>query len=151
MKFEIRDNKEFWSGVVLVALGGGAALVARSYPMGTALRMGAGYFPFILGLLLASFGLVLLAKSIRSPAKIEPGWSPRALIILPLVLAAFGFLLERAGFIPAMAVLIFGSAAAGRDFRFMEVLALFVVLTALSTLVFIWGLGLPYPLIAGLR
>jgi Tripartite tricarboxylate transporter TctB family len=151
LKFEIRDNKDFWAGALLIAVGGGAALVARSYPMGTALRMGAGYFPLILSLMLAGFGLLLLAKSIRSTTKIEPGWSLRALVVLPLVLAAFGFLLERAGFIPAMAVLIFGSAAAGRDFRFIEVLALFVVLTALSTLVFIWGLGLPYPLIAGLR
>ncbi len=149
MRFGIGDNKDFWSGALLIAIGGGAAWVARGYPMGTALRMGAGYFPIILGCLLAAFGAVLMLKSVRSTARIEPGWSLRGLIVLPLVLAAFGYLLERAGFIPAMAVLVFGSAAAGRDFKFLEVFGLYIVLTLLCAAVFIWGLGLPYPLIAG--
>ena len=58
--------------------------------------------------------------------------------------------MERAGFVPAMLVLIFGSATASTEFRFVEVLLFSVVLTALSVAVFVWALGLPYPLIAGL-
>jgi hypothetical protein len=54
-----------------------------------------------------------------------------------------------AGFIPALAALIFGSASAGREFKFIEVLLLTLVLTGISVAVFIWGLGLPYPLIKG--
>ena len=46
-------------------------------------------------------------------------------------------------------VLIFGSAAAGTEFKFVEVLLLSVLLTAFSVALFIWGLGLPYPLIIG--
>jgi predicted PurR-regulated permease PerM len=46
-------------------------------------------------------------------------------------------------------VLIFGSASAGRDFKFVEILLLTVILTGLSVAIFIWGLGLPYPLIKG--
>ena len=49
----------------------------------------------------------------------------------------------------SLAVLIFGSAAAGRQVKFVEVLLLTVILTGLSVAVFIWGLGLPYPLIIG--
>jgi len=48
-----------------------------------------------------------------------------------------------------LTTLIFGSAAAGREFKFFEVSVLTVLLTALSVAVFIWGLGLPYPLIKG--
>jgi hypothetical protein len=57
--------------------------------------------------------------------------------------------MTHAGFIPALVVLIFGSASAGREVKFVEVLLLTVILTGLSVAVFIWGLGLPYPLIKG--
>jgi hypothetical protein len=61
----------------------------------------------------------------------------------------FGLLMEHAGFIPALLVLIFGSAAAGTEFKLVEVLLLAVGLTAFSVALFIYGLGLPYPLLAG--
>ena len=80
---------------------------------------------------------------------IKGGWSLRALIALPLSLALFGVLLDRAGFIPALFVLVFGSALAGHEFKLLEVLALAAGLTVMCVAVFIYGLGLPYPLIAG--
>jgi len=141
-------NKDFWSGAMLIATGVATVAIARNYPLGTSLRMGPGYFPSMLGGLLVLGGLYLLVKGLRSGDEIEHGWSFRALILLPLSLVLFGFLMDRAGFIPAIIVLIFGSAAAGREFSFIEVLALAVGLTVLSVLVFIWGLGLPYPLLA---
>jgi uncharacterized membrane protein len=76
-------------------------------------------------------------------------WSLRALIVLPLSLVLFGLLMEHACFIPALLVLIFGSAAAGTEFKLVEVLLLAVGLTAFSVALFIYGLGLPYPLLAG--
>jgi len=63
---------------------------------------------------------------------------------------AFGILMEHAGFVPAMLALTVGSAAAGAEFRIGEVLALSVALTALCVALFIWALGLPYPLIVGM-
>lgn len=141
-------NKDFWSGAMLLAFGVLAVTIARGYPFGTSLRMGPGYFPSVLGGLLALGGLYLVAKGLRSSDPIDPGWSPRALIVVPLSLVLFGYLMDRAGFIPALIVLIFGSAVAGKEFKFVEVLALTAVLTVLSVAVFIWGLGLPYPLLA---
>ena len=55
----------------------------------------------------------------------------------------------RIGFIPALLVLIVGSALAGKEFRLIEVLLLAIGLTAFSVALFIWGLGLPYPLLVG--
>jgi Tripartite tricarboxylate transporter TctB family len=149
MKLGYLDNKDFWSGLLLIALGAFAVFLARDYPFGTVTRMGAGFFPIVLGALLVLFGLYVLARGLGGGAKIEAGWSPRALLLLPLAMALFGFLMDRAGLVPALAVLTFGSALAGREFRLLEIAGLTVVLTAFAVAVFVWGLGLPYPLLVG--
>jgi hypothetical protein len=149
MKIALRNNKDFWAGIMLIAVGAASIFIARGYPFGSTMRMGPGYFPSMLGGILALFGIYVLIIGLRSGEKITVHCSLRALIILTLSLVAFGFLMTHAGFIPAMAVLIFGSSSAGRDFKFVEILLLTVILTGLSVAIFIWGLGLPYPLIKG--
>jgi uncharacterized membrane protein len=152
-------KKDFWAGVMLIACGALAMYLARTYTFGNALRMGPGYFPIVLGGLLILFGLYILATSLRSEEKLSGNWSLRALVIVPLSLALFGILMDPpeaimgyvpSGFVPAMMVLIFGSATASTEFRFVEVLLFSVFLTALSAAVFIYGLGLPYPLFGDL-
>jgi hypothetical protein len=132
MNTALRNNKDFWAGIMLIAFGAASIFIARGYPFGSTMRMGPGYFPTVLGTILVLFGIYV------------------ALLVLPLSLIAFGVLMTHAGFIPAMALLVFGSASAGREFKFVEVLLLTVILTGLSVAIFIWGLGLPYPLIKGL-
>jgi Tripartite tricarboxylate transporter TctB family len=146
---KLPDSKDFWSGIMLIAIGAGALVIGRDYPFGTALRMGAGFFPLVLGALLVLFGVFFAARGLRSQDRIEGNWSPRALIILPLAFVAFGFLMQHAGFVPALFVLVVGSAAAGTEFRLVEVLLLVAFLTALGVAVFVWALGLPYPLLSG--
>jgi hypothetical protein len=143
------DNKDVWAGLFLVAVGVIAVVIARNYTFGTALRMGPGFFPTVLGGFLILSGLYILANGLRSGETLAGSWSLRSLIVLPLALALFGVLIDRAGFIPAMLVLIFGSGLAGTDFRLIELLVFSVLLTALCAIVFVWALGLPYPLIAG--
>lgn len=143
MKVNVK-NKDFWSGVMLLVIGGGAAYIARGYPMGTVLRMGSGYFPTILSGILALFGIALILRSMRTTESIEGGWSARGLIILPIAFALFGFLLDRAGFVPAILVLVIGAAAAGPEFKLLEALGLALFMAALGVAVFIYGLGLPY-------
>jgi Tripartite tricarboxylate transporter TctB family len=150
MQLEFRNNKDFWAGAMLIGTGAGSMIIARSYSFGTSLRMGPGYFPSVLGGLLVLFGLYLVVVGLRSNEKIEGNWSLRALIILPLALVLFGLLMEYAGFVPALLALIFGSAAAGSEFKLGEVLLLSVGLTVACVALFIWGLGLPYPLLVGL-
>jgi uncharacterized membrane protein len=148
MDRSVLENKDFWAGAFLVAIGAAAMVVARNYTFGTSLRMGPGYFPNILGGLLILFGLYFLVVSRRRSEKIEGAWSLRALIVLPLSLALFGVLIDRAGFVPAMLVLIFCAATASTEFKLVEVLLFSAFLTALAAAVFVWGLGLPYPLFA---
>jgi len=149
MKSSILNNKDFWAGIFLIVIGAAAVFIARNYTFGTALRMGPGYFPTILGALLAILGLYLVASGFRSGETMDGTWPLRGLIMLPLSLVLFGFLIDRAGFVPAMLVLIFGSAMASTEFKFVEVLLFSIFLTALCAVVFVWALGLPYPLIAG--
>ena len=149
MQLEFRNNRDFWAGAMLIATGGAAIFLARDYAFGTALRMGPGYFPSVLGGLMILFGVYLVATGLRSNEKIEGGWSLRALVVLPLSLVLFGLLMESAGFVPALLVLIVGSAAASSEFRLVEALALAVGLTVFAVGLLIWGLGLPYPLIVG--
>ena len=150
MKPSVWNNKDVWAGLMLIGIGAAAIVLARDYPFGTALRMGPGYFPIVLGGLLIVFGLYVLASGLRRAEAMAGSWSLRALVVLPLSLVLFGLLMDHGGFVPAMIVLIFASATASTEFRFVEVLLFSVGLTALSVAVFVWALGLPYPLIAGL-
>ncbi|HSO59719.1 MAG TPA: tripartite tricarboxylate transporter TctB family protein [Desulfobacterales bacterium] len=147
MKLALRNNKDFWAGLMFFGTGVGAMVVARQYPSGTALNMGPGYFPMALSGLLIIFGLVIMLRGLRKGEKIEGSWSVRALIVLPLSIVVFGILMDHAGFVPALIALVLISAAAGKEFKLKEVLLLSIYLCVLSVAMFIWGLGLPYPLI----
>jgi putative tricarboxylic transport membrane protein len=135
---------------MFIGLGLASAIIGRDYPMGSAMRMGPGYFPALLGGILVVFGLYFLARALRNPEAIAGAWPWRAIIVLPLALVLFGLLMDHAGFVPALFVLVFGSAAAGNEFRLVEVLLLSAFLTVFAVVLFVWGLGLPYPLIVGL-
>jgi hypothetical protein len=142
-------RQDVWAGLLLIGTGVAALFLARGYPVGTVLRMGPGYFPRVLGGLLVVFGLYVTITGLRRGERIPGGWSLRALVVLPGAMVLFGVLVEHAGFVPALAVLVAGSAAAGREFRLVEVALFTALLTVVSVAVFVWGLGLPYPLFKG--
>lgn len=147
MKLVFRNNRDFWAGLMFAGIGAAAMFIARNYPFGTTLRMGSGYFPRFLGGILILFGIYVMVRGLHITEKIGGNWSIRALIVLPLAMVLFGILMDFLGFLPALVTLIFGSAAASREFKFVEVLLLTFLLTSLSVALFVWGLGLPYPLI----
>ncbi len=148
MKLGLSNNKDLWAGAMLIATGAATMIIARNYAFGTTLRMGPGYFPTVLGGILILFGLYLVVSGLRSTDEIQGSWPLRAMIVLPLALVLFGVLMTHAGFLPALLVLIFGSALAGPQFRLVEVLLLSAALSVVSVALFVWVLGLPYPLIA---
>lgn len=151
MKLDLlRNNKDFFAGLFLIITGTVGMIMALDYPMGTAVRMGPGYFPTVLGGIMILFGIYVAAAGIRNKEKIQGNWSLRALVVLPASMVIFGILMEAAGFIPALVVLIFVAAASGREFKFVEVLLLMIGLTIASVLGFVYALGLPYPLIKGI-
>jgi len=149
MRFDLRNNKDFLAGLIFVLIGVLAVAVARGYPFGTAMRMGSGYFPSVLGGILILLGAWVMARGLRSGEKLKSawGWKPLALVALSIVL--FGFVMPRFGLIPALAAVLFVSALGGREFRFKEVLVLTAVMSAFAVVVLLYVLKMPYPLIAG--
>jgi Tripartite tricarboxylate transporter TctB family len=144
----MRISKDLLAGLIFLGFGVLAIVVARSYPMGSAMRMGPGYFPTMLGGILVFFGLVLVVRGIRvrEALALEWGWKPVAFIGAAML--AFGALLPRFGFAPAVAVLLVVAALGGREFRWKEVLALAAGMTVFAIVVFLYLLKLPYPWIS---
>jgi Tripartite tricarboxylate transporter TctB family len=139
-------HRDIVAGLLFVGLGALALLAARGYPVGTAMRMGPGYFPLVLGWLLIALGALvgLRAARRRDWQAVEWSWQPLAWISLSIAL--FGFLMPRLGLVPALLVMLPVAAAAGREFRLREVLVLTLVMTAFAGAVFVYGLRLPYRL-----
>lgn len=150
MKVPLLNNKRFLAGIMFLVIGAVAIYIAQDYPMGTALRMGPGYFPIVLGGVMGLFGIYELVIGVLKPDPVQGNWSIRALIVLPISAVIFGVLMEHGGFIPALIALVIVSALAGTEFKFVEVLVLAIGLTIGSWALFIWGLGLPYPLLTGM-
>jgi hypothetical protein len=139
-------HRDILAGALFVLIGAFALLVARGYPVGSAMRMGPGYFPLVLGWLLIGLGALIGLRAARLSdwAPVAWGWKPLAWIIASIV--AFGFLMPRLGLVPALVAMFPLAAAAGREFRIVEVLALTAVMSAFAAAVFVHGLRLPYPL-----
>jgi hypothetical protein len=81
--------------------------------------------------------------------KIKRTWSVRALVILPITTFVFGVMMEYLGFVPAVIVLSVLAATASPEFHWLEQILLAVGLTIGCVALFIYGIGLPYPLFAG--
>ena len=148
MKTRLLDNRDFLSGLLFIAIGAGGFGIALSYPFGSVQQMGPGFFPRVLGAILAGFGVVTIVRGLRSGEPVQGGWGWFPLAMLTASLVAFGWLMEHVGLVPSLVALIVSSAYAGREFRWGEVAVLAVAMTLLALAIFIWGLGLPYELFA---
>ncbi|RJG03727.1 tripartite tricarboxylate transporter TctB family protein [Noviherbaspirillum sedimenti] len=143
----IRHPKDFWTGVIFLALGLAAMIIGRDYPMGTAGRMGPAYFPTVLGGLLALVGAAAVGRSFfRSGEAVEKFAVKQLLLILAAVLL-FGFLIRGAGLVVAVMTTVAVSAFAYQRFRPVPVLLLAGGLVAFSVLVFVKLLGLPIAIV----
>ncbi len=139
----VRNPKDFWAGVLYLAFGIASVWLAHGYGMGTALKMGPGYFPTVLGALLALIGLAALVRSFFSPGEAIGGLAVKPMLYVALSTMAFGFLVRGAGVIPAIGALVLVSAYASIRFRIGPILLLAVGLAAFCVIVFVYALGVP--------
>jgi hypothetical protein len=140
----IRHPKDFFAGLLFVAFGIAAIAIGSGYPLGTAARMGPGYFPRILGILLIGFGATIAARGLKLQGKPILFGSPKPMVIVLGSVALFAFLSPHIGLVLASVMLIVLSSAGSAQFRWREALVSGVVLAAGAVLVFIWGLGLQF-------
>jgi hypothetical protein len=143
----IRSTKDFWTGVLYVFFGSSAVLIAREYGMGTALRMGPGYFPTVLGVLLALIGIISLVRSFIATGSPIGGLAFRGLLLVVGSTLMFGLIVRGAGLTIALPALVIMSAYASVRFRWGPSLALAAGLTLFCVLVFLKGLGVPLPIL----
>ncbi len=146
---KIKSEKDFWSGLMFIAVGVAFAWGATSYSFGSSARPGPAYFPFGLGVLMAILGGMILFKALTF--EVEGGdkigdWPIKQAVLILGAVVVFGFALPKLGLAIALPLLIgIGSLASG-EFRWKEVLVNSAVLTVGSWLIFIKGLGLTLPL-----
>lgn len=148
MKQLIKNPQDFWAGVMFIVIGGLFAGVATSYKIGTAARMGPGYFPMVLGGLLIFLGVVIMltafSRGNQGPSVDRFHWKPIFWVLGPIIL--FGLTLKLAGALLSGVAVVALSSLGSHEFRLRDALLLGVGLTVFCAAVFVWGLGLPIPL-----
>ncbi len=142
-------RQDLIGGLLSVGLGVFALAEASDYPMGSLLRMGPGFFPCTIAVLIIILGLVLIAASLRprpTGHRVEIRFRSVATIGIGIVL--FALLIERAGLIPATLVLVLASSLAQPRWQPRRAAALALAMTILVYVVFIVILGVPVPAVS---
>jgi hypothetical protein len=140
-------SKDFLSGLLFAEFGFWGLALSWGFRVGTASRMGPGYFPQMLSWGILGLGVILMVRALLSsrPDTVTSGrWRPFLLIVASVVL--FGLLAERAGMVISLLAMLAVGGAACLDSRWREVAISAVLLTAFAVGVFKFGLELPIPL-----
>ena len=151
----IKSQKDFFAGLLYMVIGIAFAWGATTYNIGDGARMGPGYFPLLLGVILAIIGGIVMARAlvVETPDGDPIGrWARKPLAFIIAANFLFGILLggwpllgiPAMGLIIAIVVLTFVAALAGDEFKFIEVLILAILLAVGSWAAFVWGLNLQF-------
>ena len=138
----VRSPKDLVAGLRFIATGIAAIAIATNYTLGTAARMGPGYFPRILGILMIVLGAILALRSLRVSGPPLPGWKWRPVLVTLGSVVMFGLIVNHAGLVVSTILLIVVASAASHEFRPREAVISGIVLSALAVGVFVIGLKL---------
>jgi hypothetical protein len=143
----IRRPKDFYTGVMFLLFGGGAMALATEYQIGTAAKMGPGYFPFVLGGLLTALGIILWIRSFlrTQDSQERPSFhlKPLALVLSSVVI--FSLLLRPLGLLGSTVALVLLSSVASHEFKLKEALLNGVALVLIVLIVFVYFLEFQVP------
>lgn len=141
----IRHPKDFWAGVLFIAFGGAAIVIALDYAMGTAGRMGPGYFPRWLGGILVALGALLVLRSLRLQGDriAFPTFRPVFVVLGSILL--FGLTVTKLGLVIATILLVVVSSAASHEWRWKESVVAALALAIFVVIAFHYGLQLQLP------
>ncbi|ANQ85555.1 hypothetical protein dqs_2525 [Azoarcus olearius] len=150
MQIRILSRRDSLAGLLFIAFGSVGGYLSAAYPLGSAMRMGAGYFPLLLSVVLGLLGIVVLLRSLAFDAEeqaIGGGIAWRAAAFVGGGVIAFALLAPHQGLLLATVVLTVLSGLAQREVRVRELLGLSAVLAVFGVAVFSYGLGLPLPVL----
>lgn len=142
-----KNIKDFWSGLLYLAVGASAVIIAQDYPMGTAVRMGPGYFPTVLGYILALIGVVALVRSFIQTGSPLNGLAVQKSVLIAASVISFALLAEGAGLAVAVVAVVMVSSMGSRYFDWKKSLIVSLGAAAFCALVFVKGLGVPLPIV----
>lgn len=137
------------SGLFFMLVGVGFLVPALQYGLGQASRMGPGYFPALLSIVLIGLGLTLAITGMTREQEDEPpitGFGLRAVVIVIGSILLFAFILQKAGLIASIFVLVVTSSLATRTAGKWQIWVFACTLAAFSAIIFVGLLGLPVPL-----
>jgi hypothetical protein len=148
MKFAVRNQKDVVAGLIYMVAGTAFSLGALNYKLGDAARMGPGWFPFWIGVLLVAVGMATVASGMHTRALADVVKRPelRAMAWILGAVVLFGLLLNTAGLVLSLVVLVLVSSRASHEFTWRGTLINAVVLVAFSVGAFIKGINLQIPL-----
>ncbi len=142
-----RGLKDVVAGGVFIAFGLAFAVGALAYNIGTPLRMGPGYFPLALGVLLVGLGIGIIVKGAVAGEGGIGGLEWRAVVLITAGLVFFGLTVRGLGVVVALfGAVLLGALGRSRTSR-VEAVAIAGGLTALSVVIFIGLLQLRLPLV----
>ena len=143
----IRNPKEFGSGCLFAFFGIAAIAIGASYPVGTAARMGPGYFPRGLGMILIGLGIILIIRSFRDPGTAIQVKDLRPILIVLGAVVLFGLTVSKAGLILATILLVLVASTASHEYRWKESVIASIALAAFVVAAFGYGLKLQLPIL----
>lgn len=140
-----RINKvDFTAGLVFILFGLGFGITALGLEMGTTLRMGPGYFPMVLALLLIGLGAAIVVTSIGAVGEAVGPYAWRGMVFILAAPIFFGLTVRGLGFVPSIFVTTLVAAMAGLKLKPLHAAGLAIAVTIFCTLVFSVALGMPF-------
>ena len=140
-------RKDLLAGALFVGFGLAFALTSATYDIGTPLRMGPGFYPLVIGVVLVVLGVAIAVKGFVAAEGGDIGIVPwKALALLLGAILFFGFTVRDLGLVPALFVTVLLAGLAGRGARLVPSVVIAASLTALSVLIFVYVLQLRLPL-----
>jgi hypothetical protein len=139
----VRNQQDLVAGLFLIAFALLARYFAQDLAMGRLVRMGPGYLPIVLAWVLGGLGVLIAARGFLTDGPKLESWAWRPLIALCAALVAFALSLQRGGLVVAIVAATAVSSLAAPGARPIPTVLLGLGLSALSTVMFVWLLGLP--------
>lgn len=139
----LRNPRDLASSLIVFAAGLFFIIHGLSYPLGTTMRMGAGFYPVLLGIIAVLLAALLLVPALTREGHID-AFAGRPFAAVSASVAGFALTLPVAGLAPAVVVTVLISAVADRTARPLSTLVLATALVVGSWLIFMKGLGMPF-------
>jgi len=136
---------DLWAGLLFAGIGALGLWVGADYSMGVASRIGPGYLPRLLGILLLALGVFLAVRSGWTSDTVDTvmTWRPAVLVLAAVV--AFALVFEATGLVPAILVAVAIANYAMPENRWLTALVLGALLAFFTWALFVKALSLPLP------